>query len=453
MVGRMGRMGWVLVAVLAVAMPATAQDDACRAGVSSLTDRRDLDALRTAIDDACPCDARGGRARRDYIRCARRQVAAALSNDALRPACTEQAQRDLRLATCGTNRVACGQVDDSGEPSCRLASPSGRQGCGQHPRLEEGACAAQTHCVDVDEWTAGTCLDPRRRGPYGVGARVVPMVKDSVVAPGTPRTLDTVVWYPSTVAAPLDPDYAAVLDAPLDPAGAPYPVMMFSHGSCGYATQSLFLTALLASYGYVVVSPPHPGNTLVDFPACGTPAVQVNSAVERPRDIIFALDQMLAASAADGSPFAGGLDADRVGMMGHSFGGFTTYGVLPLEPRFKVAVPLAAAVPGQPRVTIPSLTMLGAVDARVNNATIRTAYANATPPKVLVEIGDAGHYAFSDLCFPSPDCSPPVTTTQEESHALVLRWVVPFLEQYLAGRSAESFFTAPPPGAVVSQQR
>lgn len=65
-----------------------------------------------------------------------------------------------------------------------------------------------------------------------------------------------------------------------------------------------------------------------------------------------------------------------------------------------------------------------------------------------------GHYAFSDACFPSPDCNPPVTATQDEAHALVLRWVMPFLERYLAGRaSAGPFFLAPVPGTVVSQER
>lgn len=442
------------IAALLCAAPLMAQEDACRAGASSLGDQRALAALRAAIETECPCAPGDGRDRRAYLRCARQQVQAAVAAEALRPACRDEARRDLRLATCGTNRVACGQVDGDEQPGCRLAAPSGRQACGAHSRAEERACAVQTHCRDVTEWTAGTCLDPRRRGPFGVGARVVTMVKDSVVEPGTPRTLDTNVWYPSTLTEPIDATYDAVLDAPLDLSGGPYPVVMFSHGSCGYPSQSTFLTALLASYGYVVVAPPHPGNTLRELPLCATLDVQVLSSIERPSDIVFALDQMLAANADPGSPFAGSMDADRIGMMGHSFGGFTTYGVLTIEPRFKVAVPLAPAAPARTRVTVPSLMMLGEVDSRVNNGNIRAAYENATPPKVLVEVEDAGHYAFSDLCFTSGDCNPPTTTTQDESHDRVRRWVVPFLERYLAGREgAEPFFTDPPPGVVVTQER
>ncbi|MFN8643176.1 MAG: hypothetical protein U0802_16525 [Candidatus Binatia bacterium] len=449
----MGRSLALLVSLLAAAA-AWGLEDPCRSGAASLDDRRALAALRASIEADCPCAAPGrGPSRRAFRRCARSHLARTLRDGALRRACFERAQADIRWSTCGTNRVACGQVDADGEPGCRLAAPAGPQACGAGSRRET-ECAAQRRCGDVVEWTAGTCVDPRRHGPYGVGARIVRMVKDSVAAPGTPRTLDTVAWYPSAATVPLDTRYAAVLNAPLDLSGGPYPVLMFSHGSCGYPTQSLFLTALVASYGYVVVSPPHPGNTVAELPACGMAAAQVASAQERPRDILFALDQMLAAGADPTSPFFGALDADRIGMSGHSFGGLTTYLALQLDPRFTVAIPMAPAVPGTPVVRVPSLTMLGQIDSVVNNAAIRTAYANAQQPKLLVEIEHAGHYAFSDRCFPRSDCNPPVTATQDEAHEQVLRWVVPFLERYLAGRgAAEPFFRAPPPGAVVSQAR
>jgi len=408
-----------------------------------------------AIDADCPCESPGGGpARRAFLRCARGHLAQALGDASLRHACVGTAQADIRRATCGTNRVSCGQVDEDEEAGCRFAAPAGRFVCGAKTNRTETACASQTRCSDVTEWTAGTCLDPRQRGPYGVGARVVHMVKDSVAMPGTPRALDTVVWYPSTATAPLDTNYAAVLDAPLDPSGGPYPVLMFSHGSCGYATQSLFLTALVASYGYVVVSPPHPGNTLMEFPTCGTPPAQVASAQERPNDIIYALDQMLAANEDPTSPFFSSLDPDRIGMSGHSFGGLNTYAVVNGDSRFKVAIPMAPAALGSPKVTIPSLMMLGQVDGVVNLPNIRAAYADSQPPKMLVEIENAGHFAFSDLCFPTPDCNPPVTLAQDEAHALVLRFVVPFLERYLAGRTTvEPFFSAAPAGAVLTQSR
>ena len=146
------------------------------------------------------------------------------------------------------------------------------------------------------------------------------------------------------------------------------------------------MTALLASQGFVVIAPPHPGNTINEFPNCGTPTAQVNSFLERPQDVIFVLDQMLAENTNPVSPFFGALDADRVGMSGHSFGGLTTYLVEAIEPRVKVAIPMAAAVIGTQSMAVPSLSMLGVLDTRVNNTLIRSVYASSEAPKLLVEI-------------------------------------------------------------------
>jgi predicted dienelactone hydrolase len=436
--------------------PSAARADDCQAGADRLGDRRALAALRVATDAACPCDGfSGGRARAQYQRCARDQIRAALDAGTLRRECLRTARVDARGAVCGTNRVACGGVNDEAESACRLAAPSGRNACGESRRFSETACAEQTHCSDVEVWTAGTCIDPRRSGPYGTGVMTLNLVKDSAYTPGTDRVLNTVVWYPTTAGAtPIDPNYAGVLNAPLVSAGAPYPLLLFSHGSCGYALQSTFLSALLASYGYIVAAPPHPGNTLSEFPNCGTAPAQIASSVERPADMRFVLDQMLAANQDNGSPFFGAIDPDRVGMSGHSFGGLTTYLVAQQDARIKVAMPMAPAVIGTPHLSMPSLTMVGTVDSVVNIPAIRTAYANAAVPKLLVEVEHAGHYAFSNLCFPGPDCNPPTTLSQDEAHAFVLRFALPFLDRYLRGdESVEPFFSEAPVGVTLSQQR
>jgi hypothetical protein len=69
-----------------------------------------------------------------------------------------------------------------------------------------------------------------------------------------------------------------------------------------------------------------------------------------------------------------------------------------------------------------------------------------TGTSLLPDHKNAGHYAFSDLCFPSPDCDPPVTRTQAEAHEAVLRYALPFLEVYLAGDTSFAPFLALPPG-------
>jgi chlorophyllase-like protein len=256
--------------------------------------------------------------------------------------------------------------------------------------------------------------------------------------------LNTVIWYPTAAdASPVDAQYGGVIDAILDNSAGPYPLLMFSHGSCGLPTQSTFLMPLLASQGFIIAAPPHPGNTLADFPNCGTAQTQLQSAQERPQDILFVLDALLAANTDAGSPFFSAIDETKLGMSGHSFGGYTTYVVTSIDARFKVALPFAAFVVTGQHLTIPSLTMFGEIDSVVSDTAILGAYDASSSPKYLAEIKNTGHFAWSDNCFPTPDCNPPTTLTQDEAHEAVLRWVLPFLKVYLADDPTFAPFLAP----------
>ena len=82
----------------------------------------------------------------------------------------------------------------------------------------------------------------------------------------------------------------------------------------------------------------------------------------------------------------------------------------------------------------------------MKNPAARAAYAASAAPKLLVEVEHSGHYTFSDGCFPSPDCTPPTTLTQAEAHAAALRYIVPFLERYLANRQEVAPLLGPPTG-------
>jgi hypothetical protein len=107
-----------------------------------------------------------------------------------------------------------------------------------------------------------------------------------------------------------------------------------------------------------------------------------------------------------------------------------------------------------PALTVPLLAMTGLEDSLVSPQFVANGYAAAAPPKALVRIEHAGHFAFSDGCFPGfPDCDPPLLT-QDEAHPIVLRWVVPFLERFLRGTPRlEPFLAAPaPPGVIVEHE-
>jgi dienelactone hydrolase len=437
----------VAALVLLVARVAAAAPSTCLVAPFTLADQRGFATLQATTDATCPCD--GFATPGAYRRCARGVLDAAVADGTLRADCAKPARKRLKGVACGGRKVPCGQVKNrDGTAACKLA---GASACRSTRAVTKTACDATAWCSDVVDWTAGTCLDPRAFGPYAPGHRLVTWTKDSVASPGTPRPLATSIWYPAAAGSgPIDPATGGVADAPLDASGGPYPVVLFSHGLCGIPTQSRFLTPLLASWGFVVVAPPHPGNTLLDFPTCATPAAIATSLQERPQDVVFVLDRILEADQNPASPFFGAIDETRVGMTGHSFGGLTTYFVAAIDPRIDVAVPMAPASLAGSVLHIPSLTLIATKDGVVDNGPTRTAYERSDAPKMLVEILDAGHYAFSDFCRAGSDCQPPATMTTAEANAAVLRWVVPFLNAKLAGDTAWEPLLGPPtlPGFV-----
>ena len=158
-------------------------------------------------------------------------------------------------------------------------------------------------------------------GPYPVGYR------ESVVAYPDPadssatRSLRLAVWYPAAAEEGGEAHYLSgaipaegVYDAPAAIAG-PLPVAVFSHGHQGYAENSGFLMEHLASHGWVVAAPDHTGNTTFDGGDRETSIYY-----QRPADITAVLDALLAGEV-DGVPSV----SEPAGLMGHSFGGYTSY--------------------------------------------------------------------------------------------------------------------------------
>jgi len=309
---------------------------------------------------------------------------------------------------------------------------------------------------------SGTVLDmrnPTQRGPFGVGTQRMTFTKESVTRPGVVRPLDTYIWYPADAAtASLDTYPRGRLNAPLPEGLGNLPLVMFSHGSCGIPTQSFFLVTTLASYGFVVAAPPHPGNTTADFTICNTPAQVADSRENRPADIRHVIDQFLTLNDDESSFFFGAIDAGRIGMTGHSFGGYTALRVCAADDRVVAGLPLAPAFFGiedeTASIDIPMMLQGGTLDSLTPfNLTAKPAYDLLGPPRYLVEIADTGHYAFSDLCVTSSECGVPGVLTQEEAHWASLRYAVPFLLHYVAGDNRfDAFLTPPstPPGITLT---
>ena len=89
------------------------------------------------------------------------------------------------------------------------------------------------------------------------------------------RALPMTIWYPAANPDDLEESVTyqeqlvvveghALRDAPPAADTAPFPLIVFSHGSGGTRFQSIYLMEHLASHGFVVMAVDHPGNTIID---------------------------------------------------------------------------------------------------------------------------------------------------------------------------------------------
>ncbi len=132
-------------------------------------------------------------------------------------------------------------------------------------------------------------------------------------------------------------------NAAVDRVRGDWPVVLFSHGLGGSRELNAGLTDDLASRGYVVVSMSHTREAVaVEFPGNRVVTGNIDQGDDPTRKIAidtrvadsrFVLDQLARLDRGDNPDaerdplprgLAGSLDLDKVGMFGHSYGGYTT---------------------------------------------------------------------------------------------------------------------------------
>lgn len=205
--------------------------------------------------------------------------------------------------------------------------------------------------------------EPFARGGFPVGVRTI---EPFDTARGRRFTCE--VWYPAAAghagqdtalatqdsfAVPLSStprSQTAVRHAAAE-AGT-YPLVIFSHSSGGNRRQSTFLCTHLSSHGYLVAALDH---SEVVAPELARKNVETDEEkfarwkamiANRVPDIRFLLDQLLGGGAWDSQAL---IDDKRIGIVGHSFGGWTALAAPDVEGRIRAVVALAPGGSSQPR--------------------------------------------------------------------------------------------------------
>jgi predicted dienelactone hydrolase len=250
---------------------------------------------------------------------------------------------------------------------------------------------------------------------------------------------------------------------------AGYPLVVFSHGFGGCNTQSVFLMEALARAGYLVLAPNHkdarcgtarkrggwyPGKLLASRPQepFRDPDKWTDATYkDRAEDVEAVLNPVLESNRLQGVP----VDPRRIGISGHSLGGYTALGLSGGWPSWKddrIKAVLALSPHCSPFVqkgdlrhlNIPVMYQGGTRDLGETKVVKQAngAYDQSSAPKFYVELDGAGHFAWTDL--------------NRHYQQLIDEYSVAFFDRYLKGKTSPDSLAllkgnSPPKG--VSQVR
>lgn len=144
------------------------------------------------------------------------------------------------------------------------------------------------------------------------------------------------------------------------------------------------------------------------------------------------IDALARAAVDPGSDLFGELDMDKVGAMGHSFGGMTAIGLAATDPRVKAAVAWAPGATQREQLLryaatmpdVPTLVMTGRFDAIAIPGTFGRPAYDAIPHrrKLYLQVGMARHGTFCDM--PSLTGGAPRQAARRYANAWFDRWLV-----------------------------
>ena len=232
------------------------------------------------------------------------------------------------------------------------------------------------------------------------------------------------------------------------------PLVLFSHGLGGCALQTLFLTEELARHGYVVAAPDHKdGVCAIGSDEHNFANMRTDQSFLEPdrwndrsqRDRLFDLRAVINLITHD-PQLASAVDAQRIGLIGHSLGGYTAIGMAGGWPSWKhadVKAVLALSpyvLPFMSRGTLAKLDVPVMYQGAQFDWGITTslegaqgAYAATSAPKYFVKLKGGTHLEWVNLlCSGQPNV---VGCLKAKPNAyLITRYGIEFLNQYLKDR-------------------
>jgi dienelactone hydrolase len=281
--------------------------------------------------------------------------------------------------------------------------------------------ATESYLKGASHGTSG--YDPFVRGRFPVGVRTIQGL-DTV----RDRRFPCEIWYPAAT-QPAGHDIApgtqdigpvplrdahrsqlAVRNATAQP--GTYPLIIFSHRSGGNRLQSTFLCTHLSSHGYLVAALDHSEIVAAELAGKdGETDEQKTARVEawianRVPDIRFLLDHVLSDTAWDSEAKP---DSTRIGIVGHSFGGWTALAATEVERRIGAVVALAPGGSSQPKPgiipgkltfnwgrNVPTLYLVAENDVFLPLAGMYELFERTPATKQMIILRRADHMHFGD---------------------------------------------------------
>jgi dienelactone hydrolase len=280
--------------------------------------------------------------------------------------------------------------------------------------------------------------------PLPLGLLAAGLIVDSLpVSAATFEPLfDTVETYSTEITLSEDP---ADIYYPVSDGGEEFPVALLLQGALVDKSDYSEYASQVASYGFVVVVP---NNERTVIGPTGEPFTGLLAEQQQINEVLTYLE---GEDVNPDSPISGIVDPNRLGLLGHSFGGAVGIGAIadtcfvPLcdgeftPPEALMAgafygagfvIPQAGGTPPIDNGDVPIALIIGTEDGVEELADVQRTYEQIQqPPKALVTVLGANHYGITNEDSPRDPLRP--TLPQDEATQTIAQWSGLFLRAHV----------------------